>query len=147
MKFKLLAGAAVAAVLAASGTAAVAETYLPLGWYGAIDLGYHWPEGIKADSSNLAANGIKTTWRFNQQDDYAVFARLGYQVADHWRVELEAGYRPGNINSVRGGTNQAISGLCTSGVVRTAAAPTCGSPDGKIESFTLMGNVIYDFLP
>jgi OOP family OmpA-OmpF porin len=60
MKFKLLAGAAMAAVFAASG--AVAQ----VGWYGAADIGYHWPEGIKADSSNLAANGIKYTWRFNQ---------------------------------------------------------------------------------
>ena len=132
MKFKLLAGAALAAVFAA-GSAAAAE-----GWYGAVDLGYHWPEGIRADSSNLAANGIKYTWRFNQQDDWAGFARLGYQFGDHWRVELEAGYRPGDIDSVRGGTTQAIVGLCTPGVVRTTTAPACGSPDGKIESWTAM---------
>ena len=141
MKFKLLAGAAMAAVFAASGAAA------QVGWYGAIDLGYHWPDGIKADSSNLAANGIKYTWRFNQKDDWAGFARLGYQFTDHWRVELEAGYRPGDIQSVRGGTTQAIVGLCTPGVVRTTAAPVCGSPHGKIESWTVMGNVIYDIGP
>ena len=73
MKFKLLAGAAMAAVFAASGASA------QVGWYGAIDLGYHWAEGIKGDSSNLAANGIRYTWRFNQEDDWAGFARLGYQ--------------------------------------------------------------------
>ena len=141
MKLKLLAGAAMAAVFAASGASA------QVGWYGAVDLGYHWPEGIKADSSNLAANGIKYTWRFNQQDDWAGFARLGYQFTDHWRVELEAGYRPGDIDSVRGGTTQAITGLCATGVIRTAAAPTCGSPSGRIETWTVMGNVLYDILP
>ena len=141
MKFKLLAGAAMAAVFAASGASA------QVGWYGAVDLGYHWPEGIKADSSNLAANGIRYTWRFNQQDDWAGFARLGYQVTDHWRVELEAGYRPGDIDSVRGGTTQVIPGLCTQGVLRTTAAPNCGSPSGKIESWTVMANVLYDIGP
>src|SRR3954470_2867302 len=141
MKLKLLAGAAIAAAFVASAASA------QVGWYGAVDLGYHWPEGIKADSSNLAANGIKYTWRFNQQDDWAGFARLGYQFTDHWRVELEAGYRPGDIDSVRGGSTQSIIGLCTPGVVRTAAAPNCGAPDGKIESWTVMGNAIFDILP
>jgi opacity protein-like surface antigen len=51
MKFKLLAGAALAAVFAASGASA------QVGWYGAVDLGYHWPDGIEGSSSNNAANG------------------------------------------------------------------------------------------
>ena len=141
MKFKLLAGAAMAAVFVASGASA------QVGWYGAVDLGYHWPEGILGESSNTAANGNIYIWRFNQQKDWTGFGRLGYQFTDHWRVELEGGYRPGDISSVRGGTNQAIVGLCTPGVVRTAAAPTCGSPTGKIESWSVLGNVIYDILP
>src|SRR6185369_12936596 len=140
MKFKLLAGAAMAAVFAA-GSAAAAEP----GWYGAVDLGYHWPEGIKADSSNLGANGNKYTWRFNQEDDWVGFARLGYQFNEHWRVELEGGYRPGDIESVRGGNTNSIFGLCTPGIVRTTAAPNCGSPNGKIESWTAILNGIYDF--
>ena len=141
MKFKLLAGAALAAVFAASGASA------QVGWYGAADLGYHWPEGIRATSSANAANGQPYIWDFNQEDDWAGFARLGYQLTDHWRVELEAGYRSGDIESIRGGTNQAVLGLCTPGVVRTAAAPTCGKPNGEQKSWTVMGNVLYDFLP
>ena len=141
MKFKLLAGAALAAVFAASGASA------QVGWYGAIDLGYHMPISDKLDSSNLAANQNKYIWNFHQQDDYAVFGRLGYQVADHWRVEMELGYRPGDLSSVTGGTNQAVIGLCTPNVLRTAASPTCGAPQGKIESWGLMGNVIYDIGP
>jgi opacity protein-like surface antigen len=141
MKFKLLAGAAMAAVFAASG--ASAQT----GWYSAADIGYHWPEGIKADSSVPSANGNPYVWRFNQQDDWTGFIRLGYQVSDHWRVELEGGYLPGNVDSVRGGTNQAVFGLCSENVLRTAAAPNCGSTTGKIEPWSVMTNVIYDILP
>ncbi|MDB5424593.1 MAG: OmpA family protein, partial [Phenylobacterium sp.] len=141
MKFKLLAGAALAAVFAASGASA------QVGWYGAVDLGYHWPDGIEGTSSNNAANAAPYNWDFNQQKDWAGFARLGYQLTDHWRVELEAGYRSGDIDSVRGGTNQAILGLCTPGVIRTAAAPNCGKPSGDQKVWTLMGNVLYDFLP
>ena len=49
MKLKLLAGAAMAAAFAASG--AMAQE----GWYGAVDLGYHWPTEFKVTSSNNAA--------------------------------------------------------------------------------------------
>ena len=56
MKFKLLAGAALAAVFAASGASAQVA-----GWYGAVDLGYHLPEGIEADSSNKALTVKLTT--------------------------------------------------------------------------------------
>ena len=142
MKFKLLAGAALAAVFAASGASAQ-----DTGWYGAVDLGYHWPDSIDADSSTTAANGAPYNWDINQEDDWAGFARLGYQINPHWRVELEGGYRPGDIESIRGGANQSIVGLCTPGVVRTAAAPACGSPSGDAKSWTVMGNVIYDILP
>ena len=38
------------------------------------------------------------------------------------RVELEGGYRPGDLTSVRGGASNAILGLCSPGVIRTAAA-------------------------
>src|ERR1700709_583952 len=107
MKLNLLAGAAIAAAFVATGASA------QVGWYGAVDLGYHWPDGIKGTSSNNSATGNPYIWDFNQEDDWAAFARLGYQLTDHWRVELELGYRSGDIDSVRGGTNQAIVGLCT----------------------------------
>ena len=138
MKFKLLAGAALAAVFAASGASAQ-----NVGWYGAVDLGYHWPDSIEADSSNNAINGAAYSWDISQEDDWAGFARLGYQLNDHWRVELEGGYRPGDISAIRGGGNNAILGLCTPGVVRTPAAAQCGSPSGDVEAWTLLGNVIY----
>jgi opacity protein-like surface antigen len=70
MKFKLLAGAAMAAVFAASGASAQ-----EVGWYGAVDLGYHWPEGVDAESSNNAANGNPYNWDVNQEEDWAALAR------------------------------------------------------------------------
>jgi OOP family OmpA-OmpF porin len=142
MKLTLLAGAALAAVCTASGAAA------QVGWYGAVDLGYHWPESLAASSSNNAANGRAYEWGFNQKKDWAGFARLGYQVTDNWRVELEGGYRPGDMKSIRGdGTTQSIVGLCDPTVTRTAAAPNCGSPSGSMKTWTLMGNVIFDLAP
>ena len=130
-----------AAVFAAS--AATAAT----GWYGAIDLGYHWPDQFEVTSSNNAANGQPYVWDLNQDNDWAAFGRLGYQMTPNFRAELELGHRVGDMQSIRGGTNQAIVGLCTPGIIRTAAAPNCGSPDGKITSWTIMANVIYDILP
>src|SRR6185295_5447980 len=68
MKFKLLAGAALAAVFAATGAAA------QVGWYGAVDLGYHWPETTSFDTTSGASVDLRT------QDDWAGFGRLGYQL-------------------------------------------------------------------
>src|SRR5690606_10411641 len=141
MKFKLLAGAALAAVFAASGASAQ-----DAGWYGAVDLGYHWPEGVDAESA-ATIGGSTLDWTIDQEEDWTGFARLGYQLNPNWRVELEGGYRPGDIESVRGGTNNAILGLCTPGVTRTAASPTCGSPDGDMEGWTLMANALDDLMP
>ncbi|MEI6440595.1 MAG: OmpA family protein [Alphaproteobacteria bacterium] len=142
MKFKLLAGAAIAAVCVASGASA-ADT----GWYGAVDMGYHAPDSFTLSSSNNASNGKPYEWNLSQKEDWAGFARLGYRVSNNWRVELEGGYRPGDVNSFRGGANQAIAGLCAPGVIRTAAAPTCGTPLGNLQVWSLMGNVLYDFAP
>ncbi|OXE36257.1 MAG: hypothetical protein CGW95_08865, partial [Phenylobacterium zucineum] len=142
MKFKLLAGAAMAAVCVASGASA-ADT----GWYGAVDLGYHWPDSFALKSSNNASTGQPYAWDLSQKEDWAGFARLGYRVSNNWRVELEGGYRTGDVNSFRGGAGQAIVGVCAPGVIRTAASPTCGAPSGSVQVWSLMGNVIYDFAP
>src|SRR5204863_7558492 len=140
MKFKLLAGAALAAVFAA-GSASAQE-----GWYGAVDLGYHWPEQFLLKSTANPPNG-PFKWDMDQQEKWTGFARLGYQFTPHWRAEIEAGYRPGDIEDFRGTSANTILGVCTPGVVRTATSSVCGSPDGDIESWTFMANVIFDVLP
>lgn len=143
MKLNLLAGAALVAVFAASGVSAQ-ET----GWYGAVDLGYHWPQSLKTESDANAPDGAHYHWAWKSQNDWTGFVRLGYQFNPHWRAEVEGGYRPGDLDSVHGSAVRAQPiGLCTPGVTRTSSAQTCGSPDGSIDSWSLMANVIYDFAP
>ena len=90
MKIGLMAGAAIAALFAASG--ASAQTAQP-GWYGALDLGYHFPVNRWYKGSNVAPDGQYYNWQFDPKDDFAGFVRLGYRFNSHWRVELEGGYR------------------------------------------------------
>ncbi|WP_254607479.1 outer membrane protein, partial [Brevundimonas vesicularis] len=130
MKTFVLASSA-AAALALSAGAASAE---PNGWYGAIDAGYHMIDDINAESSTTGAN-----WNWEVNDGWAAFARLGYRFNPNWRVELEGGYRSGDIGTVRAVTG--TQGLCN----LTPATGGCFSPEGDIESATLMANVIYDF--
>ncbi len=141
MKFQLLAGAAVVALCAASGASAQS---VPSGWYVAGDVGYHMPKDVKATSST------GYNWTFSQDEDWAGFGRLGYKISPNWRVEAEYGYRNSDINSVRGTGNSTGGqpiGLCTAGPGRTAASPTCGSPNGEMKATTAMANVLYDFMP
>ncbi|WP_231492539.1 outer membrane protein, partial [Brevundimonas sp. EAKA] len=130
MKTIVLASSA-AAALALSAGAASAE---PNGWYGAIDAGYHMIDDINAESSTTGAN-----WNYEVNDGWAAFARLGYRFNPNWRVELEGGYRSGDIGTVRAVSG--TQGLCN----LTPATGGCFSPEGDIESATLMANVIYDF--
>jgi outer membrane protein OmpA-like peptidoglycan-associated protein len=142
MKFKLLAGAALVAVFAATGASAQVN-----GLYGAVDLGWHSPEGIEAESSNNAPDGRPYNWTFDSEDAMVGFARLGYRINPNWRVELEGGYRPGDLTTVRGDGSRAPGapiGLCSTSQLRTAAQPECRDPFGSIESITAMFNVIYD---
>lgn len=124
MKVKLLAGVAMAGLLAAG--AASAE---PNGWYGALDAGWH-----TADVET--AQGVD----FDTEDSWAGFARLGYRFTENWRVELEGGHRSGgDLEGATLGTGAAF--ICNV----TPATGACDAPDGEISSTTLMANVIYDF--
>jgi len=147
MKITLMAGAAALVVaFAASG----AEAGSPDGWYGAIDAGYHTlsNDGIGESSSALAPDGGTYNYKFSAKGDWVGFARLGYRLSPNWRVELEGGYRKGQIDSVMGwsGRQQPV-GLCAAGVTRTVAAPACLGPNGDLDNWTVMGNVLFDILP
>ena len=144
MKFTLLAGAALAAVFAASGASAQVVN----GWYGAVDVGWHRPEGIEATSANNSPDGRPFEFTFDSQEDWVGFARLGYRINPNWRVELEGGYRPSEMGPVRGDATRVSggsTGICSVNVLRTASNPTCQDPYGTISSITTMVNVIYDF--
>lgn len=139
MKLNLLAGAAFVAVVAAS--AAHADS--PNGWYGALDAGWHSTSTVKGSSSKNAPDGLPYVWNYDTKDNWAGFARLGYRVNPNWRVELEGGYRPGNLSNVSGSQASRAAtepfGLCN--------PAGCTTPGGHINSWTVFGNVIYDFLP
>ena len=144
MKRILASGAAIAALCAAA-TGAHAQAIE--GVYVGADVGYSWTNGISGKSNVVSPAGGNYEWKFDREDTPAGFLRLGARVAPNWRVELEGGYRNGDIESVRGrGTAQPI-GLCTAGIGRTTAAPTCGAPVGELRVGSLMANVIYDFMP
>ncbi|WP_453977169.1 outer membrane beta-barrel protein [Brevundimonas sp. Marseille-Q4549] len=128
MKNLLLASVATAGLFAAG--AASAE---PNGWYGAVDAYYQWIDKINAESSTTGAN-----WNYEVNNGWAAFARL-YRFNPNWRVELEGGYRSGDIGTVRAVSG--TQGLCN----LTLTTGPCYSPEGDIESMTLMANVIYDF--
>src|SRR5215216_5023119 len=89
MKLTLLAGAAFAAVFAASG----AQAGSPDGWYGAVDVGYHAMDGLEGSSSNTAPNGIPYRWTWFTDNDWVGFGRIGYRFNPNWRLEGEIGYR------------------------------------------------------
>ncbi|NBB15727.1 outer membrane beta-barrel protein, partial [Caulobacter sp. SLTY] len=116
------------------------------GWYGAFDLGYHWPEGMETSSEGIAVDGSPYKYDFQQEDNLAGFARLGYQFAPNWRVELEGGVRTGDIESITGDPNRLTvpDAVCSPTV---PVGPTCSAPQGSVESYTFMANVLYDFFP
>ena len=76
MNTKLLAGAALAAVFAASGASAADP-----GWYGAIDLGAHHTYGVNAFASDNDGDTFGGSLKTNSYD-WAGFVRLGYREAD-----------------------------------------------------------------
>src|ERR1700739_5171877 len=90
MKLELLAGAALVGLLAASGASAAPADY---GWYGPIDLGAHGVQPLNVTTSNGDFARVHTNI------DWVGFARVGYKVSPHVRIELEGGYRPAKINN------------------------------------------------
>ena len=115
MKTILLAGAAMAAVFAATGASAEG-----VGWYVAADAGYH-----QTNDLNLSGGGFGAKATLN--GNWAGFARLGYQITPHWRVEGEYGYRQTDVHSF--------------------SPPGLLFGSGSVNANSYMGNIIYDFMP
>lgn len=116
----LIMASSAAAALALSAGAANAD---PVGWYGALDAGWHTVNEV----TGVANGGVGPGYEFDVDDSWAAFGRLGYRFDQNWRVELEGGYRPGLVNS------------------STVATALSGADLGDIDAFTLLANVIYDF--
>ncbi len=131
MKVHLLAGVAAAGLLTAGAAAAD-----PNGWYGAIDAGYNfWSDDVQQIPSDGTGPGLS----IEVEDDFAGFARLGYRFTPNWRVELEGGYRAGDLGAVS--LSSGALAVCNT----TPATGACENPEGEHTASTLMMNVIYDF--
>ena len=74
-----------------------------MGWYGAFDLGYHWPSDSDVEFEDIDSDDIEDA-ELSHEGDWAGFARVGNRFAPNWRGELEFGARPGDIETdgVRG---------------------------------------------
>eukprot|EP01037_Dinobryon_pediforme_P017886 gene17886-18117_t len=146
MKKMLFAGAAALAALVATGAQAASTDS---GWYGAIDAGVHKAKPITSHATDLNNSAIGYDWNWGTEQSWAGFARLGYRMTPNVRVELEGGYRQGDLSSVlsKSGSASIPAGLCTAGVIRSSASPTCGKPSGHINRYTAMVNGLYDFMP
>ncbi|HEX8570172.1 MAG TPA: OmpA family protein [Caulobacteraceae bacterium] len=137
-----MAATAAAALAAASGASAQIPFFgdMTNGLYVAGDIGLH-----RADLETTSSAFLGRELNYGIDDDWAGFARIGYRFNENIRFELEGGWRPGEIESVRGQANAVPAGLCTPGVRRTAANPTCGPVQGEVNATTLMLNALFDF--
>ncbi len=146
MRFMLFAGAS-----ALIATAGAAHAGTQIGWYVAADAGVHQPSTQHLSVSDISLysrdfdassgadlpddpvlGGATGPYSLKPKDDVALFGRLGYRFAPHWRAELELGNRPGEIkHSILDG-NDSESGAAGRGHV-------------NLDS-TLI-NILYDFAP
>jgi len=136
---------ALAGALAASQ--AVAEQ--APGLYVAGGVGYNWKsdQEVKSDAT-IGSTGQKYVYDLSTKDALAGFARLGWRYNDHFRVELEGAYRPGDINAAHGPEKRNYgNGLKDDAICGTVSSTVCSSPSGKIDQTTLFVNAIYDFYP
>src|SRR5580692_1578711 len=129
MRMRLLGGAAMAIAFAASGASATED-----GWYGALDVGYHKNEHMNAYSSGLANDVIST------YGDVIGFGRVGYRFSPYLRLELEGGYRAGDIKHISAADN--FNSICGQNLVGA-----CTHPGGDEHAFSVMGNLLVDLIP
>jgi outer membrane protein OmpA-like peptidoglycan-associated protein len=118
-----LLGAAASIVLLASGAGAANAAHMK-GWYVNLEGGAVWTEDF-----DVALTGATTTTvNLETNTGWAGIASVGYGFGDHWRVELEGGYRHNELdkaNYTGGGTS---------------------SPAGDLSQWSLMANIAYDLM-
>jgi OOP family OmpA-OmpF porin len=157
MRLKLLAGAAVVALLATTGAyaqeaaGATGDTWAEHGWYGAIDAGAHYQTHMEARGSLEVPGGNGLNLR-NDGWDFSGFVRLGYRFTPHVRLELEGGWRKGADNksakTLLPDSNGNSNGLSLCGAQTSlAGVSNCESPSGHTRSLSAMANVIFDIFP
>jgi OOP family OmpA-OmpF porin len=102
------------------------------GFYIAGDLGDHMSSKI---SSKVV--GTEENWEWGTQSNVAGFLRLGYAFDSNWRVELEGGYRPSDLSSIR-------AGIFLPEPLHTPPGINLANVGGDADATTVMANVLYD---
>jgi opacity protein-like surface antigen len=136
---------------------AAAQTTQGDRWYGALDLGYHWPGPINSHSTGDAPDGRPYDWRWRFNSDAAIAGRLGYRLTTHLRVEAEVGFQHTRVASVHapGAESGGVSvsrpgepyGLCAAPPVGGQCSPAGGINKDITAIYTGMANAIYDVSP
>jgi OOP family OmpA-OmpF porin len=122
MKRNLLAGSALAVALAIAGAAAQAQQTAPGPGDDGADL-------LVAQPGDLAG-----AW--------AGYAHVGYHLDQHWRVELQGGYRPGATSPAALAIG-APSGLCADPMSGLA----CDPRDRALGAYSAVANLVFDVMP
>lgn len=93
------------------------------GWYVGVEGGANW-----VDNADIEFNpGPVTGWEAEFESGFAVFATVGYAWENHWRLELEAGWRENDVDCVEFG------------------GPPCVAANfGDVSQFTQMINIVHD---
>ncbi len=122
-----------AALAVASVGAAQAGTVMPDGWYVSLAAGANW---VPNDKVRWSSTGTSTNYRYSWDTGYAVLASVGYDFDNHWRAELEVGYRHNKSKSA-----------CTAGGCFDPDNTGVGSgpPGESLWQLSQMVNVLYDF--
>ena len=146
MKSMLLAGAALATLLVAPAAFAQGDddwsAWTP-GWYGAVDAGGHHTNEFRG---TFPGSGIGLNPVFDNPD-WVAFARIGYRLNGHIRLEAEGGYRHETLKSFNGfdpGNDADRYYLCKAG---STGSGDCTNPAGSETAWSAMGNVLFDLLP
>lgn len=110
----------------------------PADWYAALALGYHFPQSIDAVAGNT---GLR--WNWQGKNSWTGFARAGYRLAPDWRLELEAGYRGGDVESITAETFD-FPFVAPQPVVFPIRRTPLSDLHGGIHATTIMANALYD---
>ncbi len=122
-----------AAALAACGAARAASFD---GWYVSLEGGASWIDDLHF-VEQATSLGVVTHYHpgtAGGDAGWAVLATVGYGFAQHWRVELEGGYRHNDLPN--------FSSFYLNST--TTRAPTVFQTDDEIREFSLMANALYE---
>ena len=146
MKYGLLVGGAVAALLGATSASAQSlwgdapYSATAPGFYGAIGGGGHTVSHLPLSFSggNDGANVRSSSFNWDG------FASVGYRFSPYLRLELEGSYRASHINSIKGFVKPSNYFYCAE---PSTTLQDCNQVGGSLDAWTGMANLIVDLLP